>query len=151
MADRKRSRRASEKTSNLFSDEERAAMKEAVRERKRRASSRGADGEADVLEKIASMAASDRALAERLHRLIKATAPSLSPRTWYGMPAYARLDDVVCFFQPAEKFKARYATLGFSDRAKLDDGSMWPVVFALKEWTPAEEARIAALLRKAVD
>ena len=109
-----------------------------------------ADGEADVLAKIAEMPAPDRALAERLHSLIKAEAPSLAPRTWYGMPAYARDGSVVCFFQSAQKFKTRYATLGFSDKASLDEGSMWPTAFALKGWSPAEEQRVAALLRRAV-
>jgi uncharacterized protein YdhG (YjbR/CyaY superfamily) len=145
----KPSRKTTQKTDNLFSDEERAAMKEAVRERK--ASRAGAaDGEQEVLAKIAEMAAADRALAERLHTLIKATAPSLSPKTWYGMPAYARDGDVVCFFQPAGKFKVRYATLGFSDEAKLDDGHMWPTVYAITELTPSEEARVVALVKKAL-
>ncbi len=109
-----------------------------------------ADGERDVLAKIAEMPEPDRALAERLHALVKASAPSLSPRTWYGMPAYARDDDVVCFFQSARKFKSRYATFGFSDKANLDEGNMGPTGCALKELTAAEEARIAALLKKAV-
>lgn len=107
-------------------------------------------GEQDVLAKIAEMPAADRALAERLHAIVKANAPALSPKTWYGMPAYAKDGNVVCFFQSSHKFKARYATLGFSDKASLDDGSLWPVAFALKEMTSADEARIAALLRKAV-
>jgi uncharacterized protein YdhG (YjbR/CyaY superfamily) len=111
---------------------------------------KGETDERDALEKIAAMPENDRALAERLHALVKATAPELVPRTWYGMPAYAKDGKVVCFFQSAAKFKARYATLGFSDRANLDDGSMWPVAFALKELSPAVEAEIAALLRKAV-
>jgi len=131
-----------------FTAEERAAMKERVRELK--AEKNRADGESDVLAKIAEMPKHDRAIAERLHAIVKAAAPSLSPRTWYGMPAYAREDGkVVCFFQSGHKFKTRYATLGFSDRANLDDGSMWPNAYALKELTDAEEARISALVRKA--
>jgi uncharacterized protein YdhG (YjbR/CyaY superfamily) len=110
-----------------------------------------ANGESDVLAKIAEMPEHDRAMAERLHAIVKASAPSLSPRTWYGMPAYANDDgDVVCFFQSAEKFKARYATLGFNDKAKLDKGAMWPTAFALKQLTAAEEAKIAALVKQAV-
>jgi uncharacterized protein YdhG (YjbR/CyaY superfamily) len=109
-----------------------------------------ADGEGDVLAKIAEMQESDRAMAERLHAIVKATAPDLSPRTWYGMPAYAKDGKVVCFFQSAQKFKSRYATLGFSDRANLDEGAMWPTAFALKKLTAAEEARIVALVKKAV-
>src|SRR2546425_10387151 len=137
-----------------FSDEERAAMKERAQELKASAR-RGpraakADGESDVLAKIAEMPEPDRAMAERLHAIIKAAAPSLSPRTWYGMPAYAKDGDVVCFFQSAQKFKSRYATFGFSDKANLDEGGMWPNAFALKELTPTEEARIAALVKKAV-
>jgi uncharacterized protein YdhG (YjbR/CyaY superfamily) len=137
-----------------FTDEERAAMKERARELKapaRRGSRAGtADGEGDVLAKIAEMPEADRALAERLHGLIKASAPTLSPRTWYGMPAYAKDSNVVCFFQSAQKFKTRYATLGFSDKADLDDGAMWPTAFALTELTAADEARISALVKKAV-
>ena len=136
------------KKSRGFTDEERAAMKERAREQK--AEAQKADGERDVLAKIAEMQGQDRVMAERLHALIKASAPDLSPRTWYGMPAYARDGDVVCFFQSAHKFKYRYATLGFSDKANLDDGAMWPNSFALKELTAAEEARIAALVKKAV-
>jgi uncharacterized protein YdhG (YjbR/CyaY superfamily) len=128
--------------------EERGAMKERVKELK--AAADKADGESDVLAKIAEMSKPDRAMAERLHAIIKASAPSLSPRTWYGMPAYAQDGDVVCFFQPAQKFKTRYATLGFSDKAHLDEGSMWPVAFALTELTAAAEARIGALVKKAV-
>ena len=109
-----------------------------------------ADGESAVLAKIAEMTEPDRALAERLHALIKASAPVLSPRTWYGMPAYAKDGKIVCFFQPAQKFKTRYATLGFNDVAHLDDGAMWPIAFALTELTPADEARIAALVEQAV-
>jgi uncharacterized protein YdhG (YjbR/CyaY superfamily) len=109
-----------------------------------------ADGESDVLAKIAEMPKPDRALAERLHAIIKASAPALTPRTWYGMPAYAKDDKVVCHFQSAQKFKTRYATFGFSDKAKLDEGAMWPTAFALKKLTSSEEARIRALLKKAV-
>jgi uncharacterized protein YdhG (YjbR/CyaY superfamily) len=137
------------KTSKGFTEEERAAMKERSRELKR-AKEGKADGENDVLQKIAAMQESDRTMAERLHAIVKESAPALAPRTWYGMPAYAQDGKVVCFFQSAEKFKARYAMVGFSDAANLDDGSMWPVYFALKELTGAEEARISALVKKAV-
>ena len=126
-----------------FTAEERDAMKERVRELK------SDGGESDVLAKIAEMPEPDRGMATRLHALIKASAPGLTPKTWYGMPAYARDGQVVCFFQAAAKFKARYATLGFSDKAKLDEGAMWPVAFALKELTPAEETRIGALMKQA--
>jgi hypothetical protein len=139
---------ASGKTSRVFTDEERAAMKERAREQKAAASK--ADGEADVLAKIAEMAKPDRVMAERLHAIIKASAPALSPKTWYGMPAYAKDGNVVCFFRSAEKFNTRYATLGFSDKANLDEGAMWPTDFALKELTPADETRIRALVKKAV-
>ncbi len=142
------------KTFEGFTDEERAAMKERSQELKtaaRRGSRAGkADGESDVLAKIAEMPAADRVMAERLHALIKASAPALWPRTWYGMPAYAKDGNVVCFFQSAGKFKARYATLGFSDRANLDDGTMWPTSFALTKLTADDEARIGALVKKAV-
>jgi len=127
-----------------FTAEERAAMKERAREQK------AATGEREVLAKIAEMPEADRVMAERLHALIKANAPELAPRTWYGMPAYARNGKVVCFFQSASKFKARYATLGFSDEAGLDDGAMWPTSFALTELGPAEEAKIAALVERAL-
>ncbi len=133
-----------------FTPEERAAMRERARELKAAARGGKADGESDVLAKIAAMPERDRAMAERLHAVVKATAPSLSPRTWYGMPAYAKDGDVVCFFQSAQKFKARYATFGFSDKANLDEGAMWPTYFALKELTAAEEARIAGLVKRAV-
>jgi uncharacterized protein YdhG (YjbR/CyaY superfamily) len=133
-----------------FTDEERAAMRERVQEQKARPGAGKADGERDVLAKIAAMLAPDRAMAERLHAIIKASAPALSPKTWYGMPAYAKDGQVVCFFQSAEKFKTRYATLGFSDKANLDDGAMWPTAFALTALTAAEEAKIAALVKKAV-
>jgi uncharacterized protein YdhG (YjbR/CyaY superfamily) len=142
------------KASKRFTDEERAAMRERAQELKaagrRGARAAKADGESDVLAKIAEMAEPDRAMAERLHALIKASAPSLSPRTWYGMPAYAKDGKVVCFFQSAQKFKTRYATLGFSDTANLDEGAMWPTSFALKELTAAVEERIGALVKKAV-
>src|SRR5215210_3546791 len=145
-------KRTSGKASTGFTDEERAAMRERAQEVKA-AARRGpgkADGESDVLAKIAEMPESDRAMAERLHAIIKASAPALSPRTWYGMPAYAKDGDVVCFFQSAHKFKARYATFGFSDKASLDEGAMWPTSFALKELTAAEETRISELVKKAV-
>ena len=137
---------ASGKGAKVFTDEERAAMKERVRELK----AGGADGERLVLAKIAAMAEPDRTLGKRLHTLIKATAPALVPRLWYGMPAYAKDGNVVCHFQDAAKFKTRYATLGFSDEANLDEGAMWPVAYALKELTAADEARVAALVKKAV-
>ena len=137
MAERKPAKKGT------FTDEERAAMKERVEELK-------ADGESDVLAKIADMPEPDRAMAERLHAIIRASAPALSPKTWYGMPAYAKDGTVVCFFQSARKFKTRYATFGFSDKANLDEGVMWPTAFALKELTSAEEARIGALVKKAV-
>jgi uncharacterized protein YdhG (YjbR/CyaY superfamily) len=139
-------------TSKGFTDQERAAMKQRAQELKAeaRANRKKADGESDVLLKIAEMPEPDRTMAERLHALIKASAPALSPKTWYGMPAYAKDGKVVCFFQGAQKFKSRYATLGFSDEANLDDGAMWPTSFALKELTAATEARISALVKKAV-
>ena len=135
-----------------FSDEEKAAMKERAQEQKAeaRAHKDKADGEGEVLAKIAELPEPDRAMAGRLHAIIKASAPALSPKTWYGMPAYARDGKVVCFFQSAQKFKTRYATLGFSDAANLDEGAMWPTAFALVELTPADEARIGALVKKAV-
>ena len=138
----------SAKKSKGFTAEERAAMKERAREQK--AEAKKADGERDVLAKIAEMQASDRAMAERLHTIIKANAPDLSPKTWYGMPAYARDGKVVCFFQNAEKFNSRYATFSFSDEANLDDGAMWPTAFALKKLTAADEEKIGALVKKAV-
>jgi uncharacterized protein YdhG (YjbR/CyaY superfamily) len=141
------------KTSKGFTDEERAAMKERAQELKaeERASKNKADGEGDVLAKIAAMHEPDRAMAKRLHAIIKASAPALSPKTWYGMPAYAKDGNVVCFFQSALKFKTRYATFGFSDMANLDEGAMWPTTFALKQLTATEEARISALVKKAVN
>jgi uncharacterized protein YdhG (YjbR/CyaY superfamily) len=134
------------KKSKEFTAEERAAMKERVQELK----AGTADGESAVLAKIAAMPEPDRAMARRLHAIIKASAPALSPKLWYGMPAYAKDDKVVCFFQGAQKFKTRYATLGFSDKANLDEGHLWPTAFALQELTAAEEARIGALVKKAV-
>jgi uncharacterized protein YdhG (YjbR/CyaY superfamily) len=143
-----------DKTSKGFTDEERAAMKERARELKAEARrgplAQKADGESDVLAKIAEMPQSDRVMAERIHALVKASAPALSPRTWYGMPAYAKDGNVVCFFQSAHRFKARYATFGFSDKANLDEGTVWPVTFALKVLTAADEAKIGALVKKAV-
>jgi uncharacterized protein YdhG (YjbR/CyaY superfamily) len=143
---------ATDETAAVFTAEERAAMQEHAREVKaaRRGSGAGtASGEAEVLAKIAEMTEPDRAMAERLHALIKASAPALTPRTWYGMPAYARDGKVICFFQAASKFKVRYATFGFQPDARLDDGSMWPTAFALTELTAADEARIGELVRKA--
>jgi uncharacterized protein YdhG (YjbR/CyaY superfamily) len=144
---------ATGKTSKGFTDEERAAMKERAQELKAeaRANKNKAAGESDVLAKIAEMQAPDRAMAKRLHAIIKASAPALWPRTWYGMPAYAKDGKVVCYFQSAEKFKSRYATFGFSDEANLDEGAMWPTSFALKKLTAADEARIRALVKKAVN
>ena len=149
-----RSKTATGKALQGFTDEERAAMKEHLQEQ-RAAARRGshpdkAEEERVVLAKIAEMPEPDRTMAQRLHTIIKASAPVLSPRLWYGMPAYARDGKVVCFFQNAQKFKTRYATFGFSDAANLDEGSLWPVSFALKELTPAEEERIVALVKKAV-
>jgi uncharacterized protein YdhG (YjbR/CyaY superfamily) len=139
----------STKKSEGFTAEERAAMRERAKELK--AEAQKADGERSVLQKIAEMPETDRAMAERLHEIVKASAPELSPKTWYGMPAYANKDGkVVCFFQSAQKFDARYATLGFSDKANLDEGAMWPASFALKELGAAEEARIGALVKRAV-
>ncbi len=142
----KKATRKSAKRFKGFTAEERAAMKERVQELK----AAGADGESAVLAKIAAMREPDRAMGKRLHAIIKASAPALAPRLWYGMPAYAKDGKVVCFFQSAQKFKTRYATFGFSDKAKLDEGALWPTAFALKELTAAEEARIGALVKKAV-
>ena len=145
---------ATNRKSKGFTDDERAAMKERAQELKataRRGAKKGkADGESAVLAKIAEMPKPDRAMGKRLHTIVKASAPALSPKTWYGMPAYAKDGKVVCFFQSAQKFKSRYATLGFSDEANLDEGAMWPTSFALKELTAAEEARIGALVTQAV-
>ena len=142
----------SAKKSKGFTDEERDAMKERAKELKaeERANKNRAAGESDVLAKIAEMQGPDRAMAERLHEIVKASAPALSPRTWYAMPAYAKDGKVVCFFQSAQKFKARYATFSFSDKANLDEGTMWPTSFALKELGATEEAKIGALVKRAV-
>ena len=139
---------ATDKSSKRFSAEERDAMKERAKELK--AATGKADGEKAVLAKIAEMPRSDRAIAERLHAVIKASAPDLAPKTWYGMPAYARDGKIVCFFTSADKFKSRYATFGFNDDANLDEGTMWPTSFALTKLTPADEKRIGALVKKAV-
>ena len=139
---------ATKKNAEALTAEERAAIKERVRESK--AATDKEDGESAVLAKIAEMAEPDRAMAKRLHAVIKASAPALSPRLWYGMPAYAKDGKAVCFFQPAQKFKTRYATFGFNDDAHLDEGTMWPVAFALTKLTAADEARVAALVKKAV-
>ena len=138
-------------TSKGFTDEERAAMKERTKELKAeaRANKNKAEGENDVLAKIAEMSEPDRSMAERIHAIVKANAPELSPKTWYGMPAYAKDGKIVCFFQSAQKFDARYATLGFNDTAKLDEGAMWPTAYALKELTANEEARISELVKRA--
>jgi uncharacterized protein YdhG (YjbR/CyaY superfamily) len=158
MSPKKAVQKSSKRTTRKakgFTDDERAAMKERASELKAeagrtRANKSKADGESDVLAKIAEMQEPDRTMAKRLHAVIKASAPALLPKTWYGMPAYAKDDKVVCFFQSAQKFKARYATFGFSDEAKLDEGAMWPTSFALKELTAGVEARIGALVKKAV-
>ncbi|MFN8443103.1 MAG: DUF1801 domain-containing protein [Caldilineaceae bacterium] len=144
---------AADKKSKGFTDEEQAAMKERAKEMKAeaRANQTKAEWESDLLAKVAEMPEPDRSMAERIHAIVKANAPTLSPKTWYGMPAYANKEGkIVCFFQNAQKFGARYATLGFNDAAKLDDGLMWPTSFALKELTPNEEARIAELVKQAV-
>ena len=162
MAERKPARKVTQKsaksatasggTSKGFTDDERAAMKARAQELKAeaRANKNRADGESAVLATIAAMSEPDRALGERLHAIVRASAPALAPRLWYGMPAYARDGKVVCFFQSAQKFKTRYATLGFMHEANLDDGAMWPTAFALKELTAADEAKIGALVKKAV-
>jgi uncharacterized protein YdhG (YjbR/CyaY superfamily) len=142
-------KRATGKTSKGFTADERAAMKERAKELKAARAGK-ADGEGDVLAKIAEMKGRDRTMAKRLHEIVKASAPDLAPRTWYGMPAYAKDGKVVCFFQSAAKFKSRYATLGFSDRANLDQGAMWPTSFALKDLSAAEERKIGGLVKKAV-
>ena len=138
--------------STTFTDDERAAMKERAKEQKAaaRRSAAEEDGESEVQAKIAEMSGPDRAMAERIHAIVKASAPDLTPRTWYGQPAYAKDGKVICFFQSAQKFKTRYATLGFSEDANLDDGTMWPVAFALKTLTAEDEARIGALVKRAV-
>jgi uncharacterized protein YdhG (YjbR/CyaY superfamily) len=145
---------ANDKTAKVFTDEERAAIQERAREVKA-AGRRGSranrpDGESEVLAKIAEMPESDRAMAERIHAIVKSSAPGLTPKTWYGMPAYAKDGKVVCFFQAADKFKARYATFGFDEAAKIDEGTMWPTSWALTKLTAADEARIAALVKKSV-
>jgi len=147
-----RSAAASNKKYEGFTDEERAAMKERAKELKAEARARAdkADGERDVLAKIAEMPESDRVMAERIHAIVKANAPGLTPKTWYGMPAYARDGKVVCFFKSADKFDSRYATFGFEEDASLDEGAMWPVAYALTELTAADEATLAALVKKAV-
>ncbi len=147
MSPKKATRKSAKKVKG-FTDEERAAMRDRVKELKELKDT--ADGDAAVLTKIAQMREPDRVMGKRLHAIIKANAPALSPRLWYGMPAYAKDGKVVCFFQCAQKFKTRYATFGFSDRAHLDDGALWPVAFALKQLTAAEEARISALVKRAV-
>ena len=161
MAERKPGRKGKQPSANgatggssaRFTDEERAAMREFIQEAKAEAQRGGradrADGESAVLAKLAALPQPDRAMGERLHAIIKANAPALSPRTWYGMPAYAKGGNVVCFFQSAQKFKTRYATFGFSDKANLDEGDMWPTAFAVKELTAKDEKRIAALVKKA--
>ncbi len=152
MSPKKETQKSAKSTTTIgrkfkgLTDEERGAMKERVQELK----ASTANGESAVLAKIATMREPDRAMGKRLHAIIKVSAPALSPRLWYGMPAYAKDDKVVCFFQSAQKFKTRYATFGFSDKANLDEGAMWPVAFALKELTATEEARIGALVKKAV-
>jgi uncharacterized protein YdhG (YjbR/CyaY superfamily) len=152
--EQKSAKSTTDKVSRGFTDEEQAAMKERAQELKATArrgpGAKKADGESDALAKIAEMSKPDRTMAERLHAIIKASAPDLSPTTWYGMPAYAKDGRVICFFQSAQKFNTRYATFGFSDKANLDEGALWPTAFALKELSVAEEARIAALVRKAV-
>jgi uncharacterized protein YdhG (YjbR/CyaY superfamily) len=152
MAQKSAKTTASQETSAGFTAAERAAMKERAKELKAeaRASKNRAEGERDVLAKIAEMPEPDRAMAERLHEIVKASAPSLTPRTWYGMPAYAKDGKVVCYFTAASKFDSRYATFGFNDDAHLDDGTMWPTSFALTELTPDSEARIGALVKQAV-
>jgi uncharacterized protein YdhG (YjbR/CyaY superfamily) len=145
---KKSARRTSDRVSNLLTDEERAAMKETVEER-RRARSGEADGESDVLAKIAEMSESDRVMAKRLHAIVKASAPTLSPKTWYGMPAYAKDGKIVCFFQSGKKYKTRYSTFGFQDAARLDEGDIWPTSFALKKLTPDVEKTIGKLVKRA--
>ena len=152
MSTQKATQKPAKRTADGWTAEERAAMKERAKEMKAeaRANKNKADGENDVLAKIAEMRGSDRAMAKRLHEIVKESAPDLSPRTWYGMPAYAKDGKVLCFFQSAQKFNSRYATFGFSDEANLDKGAMWPTSYALKELTAADEAKIAALVKRAV-
>ena len=146
MAERKAAKTTKPKASETFTAEERAAMRETARERRRPSK----DGEADILAKIAEMPKADRDKAKKVHAIVKDVAPGLAPRTWYGMPAYTKDDKVVCFFRSAHKFKSRYATLGFSDKANLDDGAMWATDFAITELTAAEEKKIRALVKKAI-
>ena len=148
MAERKPVKKGTQKSATSFTAEERTAMRERARELK--AAKNKADSESDVLAKIAEMPEPDRVMAERLHALVKATAPALTPKTWYGMPAYAKDDKIVCFFKSADKFKSRYATLGFEEAANLDKGAMWPTSFALKQLADADEAKIRALVKRAV-
>ena len=150
MAGRKIAKKTTQKSTRGtgLSPEEKAAMRETIADQKRMAA--GAEGEAMLLDKIAAMKEPDRGMAKRIHTIIRANAPTLAPKTWYGMPAYAKDDKIVCFFQDANKFKARYATLGFSDTATLDDGDLWPTAFALRKLTPAAESKIVALVKKAV-
>jgi uncharacterized protein YdhG (YjbR/CyaY superfamily) len=150
MADKKVAPGSRNRSTAAFSDEERAAMKSIVQERKVVWGKNKADDERAVLAKIARMPEPDRSMGRRVHAVIMNSAPTLSPRLWYGMPAYTQDGNVVCFFQEASKFRARYATLGFSDKAKLDEGEMWPTYFAIKEWTPAVESRVAALIGRAL-
>jgi uncharacterized protein YdhG (YjbR/CyaY superfamily) len=150
VAEPKRATKGAQKPVRGFTDEERAAMRERVREVRARPRAGKLNGEEEVRAKIAEMPPSDRVMAQRLHAIVRANAPSLASKTWYGMPAYAKDDQVICFFRPASKFKTRYATLGFSDESKLDDGQMWPTDFALLELNDAEEARIVALLKRAI-
>ncbi len=149
MAEKRASKGGAGKASKGLTDEEKAAMRETLQERRAAAEGK-VDGEAAVLAKIAAMPEPDRGMGKRLHGIILASAPALAPRLWYGMPAYSKDGNVLCFFQPASKFKTRYSTLGFSDEANLDEGAMWPVTFALKELTAGDEARIAALVKRAV-
>jgi uncharacterized protein YdhG (YjbR/CyaY superfamily) len=150
MAEKKSAKKATRKSARItgLTAAEKAALKETIEDQK--AAARGLEGETALLAKIAAMREPDRGMAKRIHAIVKANAPALSPTTWYGMPAYAKGGKTVCFFQDAAKFKARYATLGFSDSANLDEGGLWPVAFALKQLTAAEEARIGALVKKAV-
>jgi uncharacterized protein YdhG (YjbR/CyaY superfamily) len=150
MAERKRARKGAQKSDSGFTDEERAAMRERAHELKARPRAGKVDGERDVLAKIAEMPDPYRAMGERLHAVIMANGPSLSPKTWYGMPAYSKDGEVVCFFRGGEKFKERYMTLGFNDAANLDEGHLWPVAFALTGVTAAEEATVASLVKKAI-
>jgi uncharacterized protein YdhG (YjbR/CyaY superfamily) len=150
MVGKKHGMKRTKKSVGGFTEEERAAMRERVKEMRARSRGSKADGESDVRAKIAEMPAADRIMAERLHAIVKANAPGLSPKTWYGMPAYAKDGQIVCFFRSSHKFKTRYATIGFSDEANLDEGHMWPTDFALTELTSTEEERIAKLLKKAV-